>query len=576
MLFCGFLRENMNTNIIKRSMINVRALLFLSTTLFTFFSCSVDNESSSSKKVFRYNVAGVLGSLDPAFATDQSIIWATSQLYNGLLEFDENLNLNSCIAKQWEVSNDLKTYTFTLRDDVFFHDHALFQNGKGRNVTAYDFEYSFKRICDTTSIYNKGIWIFKNKVLKNRKGEISDTCFKAVNDTIFKIYLQKPSPQFLQVLAMNYAFVVPREITEHYGEDFRRNPIGTGPFKFSVWKEGNTLILLRNENYWRKDTQQKNLPYLDAVQVYFIQDKSQAFRAFSIGKIDFVSGVEEGSVDEFLYSNGTFKEEVQKTFNTVKKPYLNTEYIGCQLDPLAKAYEGVKDHPLWNRDFRKALNYSIDRNRLVVNLKNGLGMPAVNGVVPNAVPNYPNNSIKGYHFDSRLAVSHLEKSGWSGKTVPPIKLYIAKEHKSIGEFLTKSWEEVLGIHVQVAINEPKTVRSLANSGEAALFHASWLGDYPEAENYLALFHSRNFTPNGPNKVHYKNETFDSLYTVSSTILNDVDRNELYMKMDQLMINDAPIIPLFYDEIVRLSQKNIKNLKTSSMNLLDLERVDIKN
>lgn len=560
------------TNIVKSLTKDRLRLLLFSTVLFTFVSCNVDKSEGEGKTVFRYNQAGVLGSLDPAFATDQAIQWATSQLYNGLLELDSNLVIKPALATRWEISEDLKTYTFYIRKGVKFHDDHLFPNGKGRVVTAHDFEYSFKRICDPQSIYNKGIWIFKDKVLKNEDGNISDTCFRAVNDTVFKIYLEQPAPYFLQILTMNYTFVIPHEVAEHYGQNFRSHPVGTGPFKFKSWDEGNTLVLLKNDNYWKKDENGTSLPYLDAVQVYFIPDKSQAFRAFTLGDIDFVSGIEQSSIDEFLYSNGDFKEDVLQRYAAQKCDYLNTEYIGIQLDPNAPVYQGQSEHPLWNVSFRQALNYAIDKKRLVTHLRNGLGNAGVHGVVPPAVPYFETKEVRGYEFNSQKAIEAFKASGWRGKSMPELKFFVDKEYKGLGEFMCKSWEEILGINVKLAINESKVIRGMANNGEIAMFRASWLGDYSDAENYLALFYGSNFTPNGPNKTHYQDDQFDSLYVQSKKVVDPIERGKVYQKMDDLMMKDSPVIIMFYDEVIRLSQPNITGFPANAMNFLNLERL----
>jgi peptide/nickel transport system substrate-binding protein len=252
---------------------------------------------------------------------------------------------------------------------------------------------------------------------------------------------------------MPYAYVVPKEVCNAYGQDFRSHPIGTGPFKFHTWSEGNTLILHRNEHYWKKDGEGVQLPYLDAVQVYFIPDKSQAFRAFQVGDLDFVSGIDEGSIDDLLYSNGSFKQSTLDQMNVVKCPYMNTEYIGVQLDPAAAVYEG-EDHALLNVDFRKALNYAVDRDRLVTNLRNGLGIPGHQGIVPPAVPNFDQSKVEGYEFNKSKAKAALKASGLNPNDMPELELYVAKEHKRIGEYVVKSWEEVLGVKAKILNNAP--------------------------------------------------------------------------------------------------------------------------
>ncbi len=538
---------------------------FLLSSLFWGVACTTAVENND-KKVFRCNQANVT-SLDPAFANTLSNWDASSQIFNGLIELDKDLNVKTCLAKSWELSEDLKTYTFILHDNIYFHDHHLFPNGKGRKVTAYDFEYSLKRIVDTTDIYNKGIWVYKDKVLKNSNGTISDTCFKAVNDSTFKIYLQSPYPHFIEILSMPYGFVVPKEIAEHYGRDFRRNPIGTGPFCFKEWDEGNTLILLKNKNYFRE-----GYPKLDAVQMYFIGDKSQEFRMFMMGKLDYATSLDENSRDEVIYLDGSIKENMKEKYHVNKIPYLTTTYLGMQLDKNAPCYKDMPDHPLLNKKFRQALNYAINKERLVTYLQNSLGESGHHGVVPNCIPNFNARKVKGYTYQPELALKLLNESGADFKKYPLV-LSITKQNKSLGEYLLKQWEEILGVQVKVEILDGGMMIEKSDKGELPFFRAGWIADYPNAENFLALFYGPNEAPLGPNRTRYKNETYDKMYRQSKFETSTEDRAVIFQQMDSIMIQEAPIIPLYHSEILQLQQKNIQNLEPNSLNLLHLERVD---
>jgi len=539
---------------------------------FSFFGCSTKEVGEVSKKVFHYNETSALTSLDPAFSRVQANTFAVSQLFNGLVDFDNELNIVPAIADRWDLSDDGRTYTFHIRKGVRFHDHSLFKDGVGREVKASDFEYSFRRICDTTKGFNEGMWIFKDKVLKTWRNQISDTCFKAIDDYSFRIYLQNPSPHFLGILAMNYANVVPKEITEHYGKEFRRNPVGTGPFKFVLWDEGEGLILHKNESYWKKDSIGNKLPYLDAVQVSFLPDKKQAYRAFLMKRLDFITGIEPNSVDEIFNVDGTINIDFQKRYDVEKVPYLNTEYLGFQLDSSAKFYQGKSHHPYLNKKFRKALNYAIDREKLIKYLRNNVGVPANNGMVPPPVPNYDSEKIVGYSYDPDKALRLFKQSGVKASELKDLSVACTQEYKDLIEFITKQWEDVLGVTVKVDITGASVYYSMIKNGETGFFRASWLGDYPDAENYLTLFYSRNFAPNGPNYTHYTNFEYDKLYRRGVNELNVEKRNNVYAEADQIMMKDAPVIPLFYDEVIRLKQKNIKNFPANAMNFLRLESV----
>ncbi len=547
----------------------VLPILLLLCAVELLFSCGTSKrKEAEEKRVFRYNQAGAITSLDPAFASNQANIWATTQLYNGLVELDDSLKVVPSLASSWEVSEDMRTYTFHLREGIRFHDHSAFEGGKGREVTAFDFAYSFGRIVDTTGPYARGLWIFKDKVLKKQDGTLSDTCFKAVDNQTLKIYLQSPFPNFLDILTMPYTYVVPREVAEKYGREFRSHPVGTGPFQFKEWDEGNALIFLKNEDYWKA-----GLPKLDAVQISFVPDKGQAFRNFMMGRLDFVSGIEESSRDEILNLDGSFNQELAKKYTIERMPYLNTEYLGFQLDPNAPVYRNVPNHPFLNPKFRQAMSLALDKERMVTFLRNGLGLSGDHGIVPTVVPYFKAKAVEGYSFNPARARELLRESGVDLKTAPPLVLHIAKEHKALSEFLSKQWKETLGLNIQVSLVEASVLRQMAEGGQSAFFRASWLGDYPDGENYLALFYGKNASPNGPNKTRYQNEAFDSLFQATRNVLDPNERARIYEQLDGMAMADAPVIVLFYDEVLRLTQKDVKDLPANAMNVLKLEAVE---
>ncbi len=520
-------------------------------------------------KVFRYNQAEGLSSLDPAFARNQANTWATTQIYNGLFELSNDLTIPS-LVDTWEISENGLTYTFTLKKGIHFHDNEVFPDGKGREVKAEDIVYSFKRLINPATA-STGAWVFNDKVLHDSKGMAVDTCFKATSDYTLKIYLHQPFSAFLQILAMPYTFIVCKEAVEKYGKDFRIHPVGTGPFMFKSWEEGNSLVLVKNTTYWKKDESSNKLPYLDAVQISFIPDKNQEFLTFQQGKLDFVSGLEENSKDMILNKNGTINDEFKSKYIIQKVPYLNTEYIGFQLDP--SKYQDKKS-PLLNKKFRQALSWAINRTELVSFVLNNLGTPGTSGFVPAALPSFDKEKVIGYNYNTEKALALLKEAGYpEGKGLPELKLNTTNQSKAVAEYLQKQWAAI-GVNVKIEINQAATHQELADNGKINFFRGSWLGDYPDAENYLSCFYSKNFTPVGPNKTHFSNLTFDKLYEKALMENDGWKRFEIYQEMDQIIMNEAPVIVLFYDEVLRLNQKYVKGLETDGMNILRLEKVDI--
>src|SRR5688572_14587184 len=245
---------------------------------FILFFTSCYSSEETSEKVFHYNETTGISSLDPAFAKNQSVMWAIHQLYNTLVEIDSNLNLKPSLAHRWEISEDKKTYTFYLRDDIYFHDDACFQGGRGRKMKAADVEYSLTRIIKGITA-SPGSWIFNNKVDSLKP-------FKAINDSTFQLVLARPYHPILGILSMQYCSIVPKEAVEKYGSDFRRHPVGTGPLSFVAWEEGQALILKKHSGYFEKDSSGNTLPYLDGVKVSFFDSKATEFLLFRQGKLE--------------------------------------------------------------------------------------------------------------------------------------------------------------------------------------------------------------------------------------------------------------------------------------------------
>ncbi|MFC7358547.1 ABC transporter substrate-binding protein [Jejudonia soesokkakensis] len=525
-------------------------ILSLGALLVSIISCTQTKDYYNENLVFRYNEHSNIASLDPAFARNPQIIWPTNQLYNGLLQLDDSLNIKPDIAKSWEINDSTSTYTFTLRDDVFFHKNKVFGRDSTRNVVAQDFVYSFDRLL-SSEVASPGSWVLQNV-----------DYYKAENDSTFVIKLKSPFPAFLGLLSMRYCSVVPKEAVEGYGNSFRRNPVGTGPFQFKFWEENVKLVLRRNPLYFEKDQNGEQLPYLEAVAITFLPDKQSEFLQFAQEKIDMVSGLDNSYKDEIITTTGNLQPAYSEKFKLITTPYLNTEYLGFFL--------GTETSEINSKALRQAVNYGFDREKMVKYLRNGMGFPAVNGFIPKGLAGF--DAIEGYTYQPEKARQLIEQyKTETGDTSPQITIGTNSQYLDICEYIQRELEK-LGLDVIIDVVPPSTLRQMKSSGELDIFRASWVADYPDAENYLSLFYSPNFTPNGPNYTHYKNEVFDSLYLKSQSISTIDDRKKLYTKMDSIVIADAPIVPLYYDMAIRFVNKKVTGLGINPQNFLVLKRV----
>lgn len=536
--------------------------------IFLLFSCSNSSENSKDNlKIFRYNEAAGITSLDPAFSRNPENIWACNHLYNGLMQMDDNLAIKPSIATRWEISEDGTVYTFHLRNDVYFHDHKLFKDGKGRKVVASDFVYSFNRILDSKNA-SPGAWIFNNI---DYREENNYQPFEAINDSTLKIFLTEAFPPFLGILTMQYCAVVAHEVVDYYKNDYRSNPIGTGPFKFKVWDENNKLVLLKNNNYFEKDEDGSAMPYIDAISISFVKDKEMEFLKFLNGELEFISGRDGDNKESIFTTEGTLKKEYENKITMLSNPYLNTEYLGILID---EDLDIVAKSPLRKKFVRQAINYGFDRKQMIAHLRKNIGTPAFAGFVPKGLPSYNEEVVVGYNYNPEKAKELLYLAGYpDGKGLPEITLHTTANYVDLCEYIQHQLGEI-GIKTKVDIVDASAHRELVARSKLNFFRKSWIADYPDAENYLALFYSKNFTPHGPNYTHFSNVEFDRLYKLSQSEINDSTRYYLYQKMDKIVIEEAPIVPLYYDVLVRLTQKNVTDLGINPINLLNLKRVKL--
>ena len=533
--------------------------IFWILSLFIIVSCT-NSDSNSDKKVFNFNIDQGLTSLDPAFARNQNAIWMINQIFNGLVQVDTALHTVPAIAKTWQISPDGLVYTFNLRDDVYFHDHPQFKGGKGRKVIADDFVYSFNRLIDP-KVGSSGGWIFSDKVK-------DASSFSALNDSTFQIKLVKPFPAFMSLLTAQYCSVVPKEVVEYYGKDFRSNPVGTGPFKFKYWKEDEILVLLKNEKYWEKvgNTQ---LPYLDAVKVTFINDKQSAFMNFIKKELDFFDKVDGSYRDDILTKSGKMTSKYKGKFQIRKGPYLCTEYLGILVDTNKTI---VKHSPLRNKKVRQAINYAIDKKKLIKYLRNSIGSPATSGFVPAGMPGFDSTAVKGYSYNPKKAAALLAEAGYpDGKNMPLITLSASTTSRDLIEFIQGELSEI-GIKVKVEVNPAASLRDMMSKNEVTFFRGSWIADYPDAENYLSVFYSKNRVPFGPNYTGYFNDKFDRLFEQSYYENDPQKRFALYHQMDNMILEYASIVPIYYDQSVVMLQNNISGYPMNPLNLMILKTV----
>lgn len=524
--------------------------------------------------VFRYNETEFVKSLYPLGVTEVTGHRITNQLYEGLVSFNQkDLTIDPCIAHRWVVDSSATVYTFYLRPNVYFHDDACFPGGKGRLVTASDFVYCFDKLL-TPDPKNQGHTFFRD-VLKGGAAlytareknqhdadELAGFGVKALNDTTLQLTLEKPTVDLLNRLALPFAAVFPREAVEKYKNEILYHAVGTGPFMLKALKQDEAIILSRNNNYWGKDEWGNQLPYLDGIKVSFIKEEKNEMLEFKQANLEMKYRLPFDMIDEIIDENKQLKGEYKKFVLQIAPEYA-VQFYGFL----------VPDKVFSNNNVRLAFNYAIDRAKIADYTAKGEGIPAFNGFVPLGMPGYDNTKVTGYSFDVKKAKELLAKAGYpNGKGFPKTTLEINSgggRNEKIAEAIQKMLMENLNIEVEITQVVWAQHTNNVETGKANFWRLGWVADYPDPNTFLNLFYGKNVPASMEvaaytNPTRYVNPEYDRLYELALRTNNAEDRNRLYAQLDQMIINDAPVLPIYYSMNRRLLQPYVKNFPNNGM------------
>jgi len=522
--------------------------------------------------VFKTNGVEYFRSLYPLNITEVGGHRVTNQLYEGLVGFDQaDLSIKPVLAESWTVSEDVKTYTFQIRKGVKFHDDACFPDGKGRELTVEDIKWCLDRMV-AFDVNNKGYDFYKDRILgaeayytATKEGKMPEGgCegIKITEDGKLQVILTKPIAGFLNLLALPFSEIYPREAWEKYKEEMRIKAVGTGPFFIKAIRENDALILAKNPNYWGKDKHGNQLPYLDAVRWSYVGDQKSELLNFKKGDLSFTYRLPLEMVDDILDKNGKLTEAYSQ-FVYQETPALAVQYYGFKMS------EGVFAE---NKKLRQAMNYAIDREKIINYALKGAGVPAL-GIVPAAFKTYDSKSLKGYDFNPEKAKKLLAEAGFAnGKDVGEITLQInsgGSRNEQIAEAIQSMLKENLNLEINITKMPFAQHLEAQETSKTSFWRAGWVADYPDPENFLNLVQSKHIPEKLSdrsylNTFRYRNAQVDALYEEAQRTLDETKRNDLYRQADQLVINDAPIIPIFYDKDRRLVQPYVKNFPQNAM------------
>jgi peptide/nickel transport system substrate-binding protein len=543
----------------------------------------------------RFNETDKFQTLFPTLITDAISSHIATQIYEGLVKFDpRTLRIIPSIAESWKVDTSGTVYTFHLRKDVKFQDDPCFPDGKGRIVTADDFQYSFELLCRDDGNNANFVSTFKDRVVgansffgqgANAKAKTLEGV-KVIDPQTIEIRLEKPSISFLYILANCAASVVPEEAVKKYGD---RMHVGTGPFVLSnIANDTSSLILVRNENYYGKDSLGNSLPFLDSISISYIDNKTSELDLFTKGDLDFVWGLSSEAVKTFVPQViSEFEQKPPKFLLDHSSEFVTQYYVFNTTKP-----------PFDNVKVRQAFSYAVNRNYIVeeVLAREAYG-PGLNGICPPALPGYKASEIKGYELvmdsedatktqkeaERAMARKLLAEAGYpDGKGFPSVKLVLngGSRNTQVADEIRNQLHDVLNIDIEIANVSLQQKLSDEKFARADIFRSAWVADYPSAESFLSLFYGAdlpadNSKPSFPNSSRYHNPQFDQLFDAGRNAKTQEDANKLFFQAEQVMMNDAPAMILWYDENYRLTQYHVKNFFTNPMRLLDFSQVYLK-
>ena len=328
------------------------------------------------------------------------------------------------------------------------------------------------------------------------------------------------------------------------------------------------MVFLKNDKYWEKD-KDGPLPHLDAIRATFIGDKQTAFMEFVTGKIDFLNDIDGSYRDDILTKSGKVTQKYKGKFVLNTAPYLNTMYLGMLVDTNLPI---VRDCPLKLLKIRQAVNYAIDKQKMIKYLRNSMATPGDAGFIPAGMPGFSDTQVKGYNYDPEKCRRLLAEAGYpNGRHLPEITLTTTIGYRDLIEYVQGQLDQV-GIHTKVEIVQSASLRELVAKNGVNFFYGSWIADYPDGENYLLLFYSKNRIPWGPNYTGFSNKQFDHLFEQCYHENDDQKRYALYREMDNVVMQNAPVVILYYDKLVNLYQSNITGYSKNALNLLVLKRI----
>ncbi|MGP4072530.1 ABC transporter substrate-binding protein [Piscibacillus sp. B03] len=492
------------------------------------------SEGEGEDQVLVFARGGDSESLDFASTTDGESSRVTKQIYESLLDFDkESFDIVPGLAHDWDVNDEGTEYTFYLEEGVKFHD--------GTDFNADAVKTNFERWADPEHEFAFAdadyVYAMYGIMFGGKKGDESHVIedIEVVDDHTVTFHLKRPLGYFLQNMAMSYFAITSPAALEEHGAEINENPVGTGPFKFVSWDRDQSIVLEKNEEYWKE-----GLPKLDRVIFEVIPENSSRLMALRSGDIDIMDG---------LNPDDAAGVESDPEIDLYTRAANNFGYLGMN----------VEKAPLDDKLVRQAINYAVDREAIAEALYAGYATPGVNPLPPGYL-GY-NDELEGYEYDPDKAMELLEEAGYGDGveielwTMPVARPYMP-DPETVADIIRNNLEQV-GITAEIVREEWAPYLQKTADGEQQLFMLGWSGTNGDPDYFLgSLLHSDGI--GGSNYTRFSNEEVDELIDQAKVETDQDTRAELYKEAQAIIHEEAPMVVLVHSEPVLAASSRVQN------------------
>lgn len=526
----------------KNKLVFMLSLVLVLALVVTGCASGSKNESGANNNEFRINLASEPPTLDPAQATDQVSFTVINAIYEGLTIIDENGNVQPGIAEKWDVSEDGKTYTFTIRSDAKWNN--------GDPITAHDFEFSWKRALDPKLVPKPSQYAYQMYYIEGAEayntgsGSVDDVKINATDDHTLVVTLNAPTVYFESLLSTAIYFPVHQSVTENEAFAAAANTMITnGPFTMTEWKRNTSIVLEPSESYYARD----DIKFAK-VSFTMVNDSNSELNMYETGKLDYAG-----------YPTGALPTD---QFASLKEKYPNE----FQIKGTASLYYyliNTTEAPFTNEKIRQALSLSIDRAAITEKVTLGGQIPAY-GLVPPGIKGVEDeyrNEVDDNYFQEDLELAKqllaegLAEEGLTELPAFSLTFNTNELHQKVAEAVVDMWSNNLGVNAQIGNEEWGVFLDNRTAMNYQVARAGWGADYNDPISFIGLFTSKS----GNNNTGYANAEYDALVSQVDQSTDAAERVRLMAEAEKMIIDSHSIIPIYYYSTVYLMKPDVKGV-----------------